>query len=129
MAKNSGLKVFATASPAHEYLKSLGAIAVFDYKDPDVVSKIAVSAKLAGAPITLGYDSISEGTTSKQVADTLLASGGNGGKLILTLPWPGKEPAPEGIKISQAAAYSTGTDREDIGIWFFNEYFFKGVDG
>lgn len=42
LAKELGLKVFATASPKnHEYVKSLGASEVVDYRDPDVVSKLA----------------------------------------------------------------------------------------
>lgn len=129
LAKNSGFKVFATASPAHhKYLKSLGAFEVFDYKDPDVVMKIATAAKSAGTPITLGYDTISEGTTPKQTADALLASGGKGGRLILTLPWPANEPQPEGIEVQRAIAYSTATNREDIGKWLYNEYLPKALD-
>ena len=128
LARLSGFKVFATASPAHhEYLKSLGAFEVFDYKDPEVVSKIAAAAKSAGTPVTFGYDTISEGNTSQLTADTILASSGKG-KLVLTLPWPGKEPAPEGIEILQTAAISTGTDRVDIGTWLFNEYLPKALE-
>ena len=41
LAALSGLEVFATASPAaHDYVKALGASHVFDYRDPDVVSKV-----------------------------------------------------------------------------------------
>lgn len=122
LARLSGFKVFATASSAHhQYLKSLGAFEVFDYRDPDVVSKIVTAAKSAGTPITFGYDAISEGNTFKLTADTILASGGKG-KLVLTLPWPGEEPVPEEIEVSQTYAYLTGADRVDIGSWLFNEY-------
>jgi NADPH:quinone reductase-like Zn-dependent oxidoreductase len=122
LARLSGFKVFATASPTHhQYLKSLGAFEVFDYRDPDVVSKIVTAAKSAGTPITFGYDAISEGNTFKLTADTILASGGKG-KLVLTLPWPGEEPVPEEIEVSQTYAYLTGADRVDIGSWLFNEY-------
>jgi NADPH:quinone reductase-like Zn-dependent oxidoreductase len=128
LARNSGFKVFATASPTHhEYLKALGAFAVVDYKDPDVISKIVAFAKSAGTPINVGYDTISEGTTFRQTADTVLSSGGKGGKLVLTLPWPEKEPAPEGIEVLKTSALSTGTDREDIGAWLFNEYLPKAL--
>ncbi|KAJ3891284.1 dehydrogenase [Lentinula edodes] len=41
LAKQSGLQVITTASPRnHELLKKLGADAVFDYRDNEVVSKI-----------------------------------------------------------------------------------------
>lgn len=129
LAKFSGLKIFATASPTHhQYLKSLGAFAVFDYKDLDVISKITAAAESAGTPITLGIDTISEGNTSELSAQTLLASGGKGGKLVLTLPWPGKEPVPEGIETSMTIAGHTGTEREDIGEWLFNEYLPKALE-
>lgn len=118
-----------TASPAHhEYLKSLGAFEAFDYKDPDFVFKVAAVAKSAGAPIAFGFDTITEGSTSKQSADALLASGGEGGKLVMTLPWPGKEQVPKGIELSQTAAFHTGTERSDIGEWLFNEYLPKALE-
>lgn len=50
LAHNSGLRVFATASPKHtERLKTLGAVDVFDYRDPEAGAKIhaATSGKLA----------------------------------------------------------------------------------
>lgn len=43
-------------------------------------------------------------------------------------PWPGKDPQPEGIEIQQTSAYSTGTDREDIGEWLFSEYLPKVLE-
>jgi NADPH:quinone reductase-like Zn-dependent oxidoreductase len=48
-AKVLGFTVYATASPKHhDYIKSLGAHAVFDYKDADVVSKIVSAVKQDG---------------------------------------------------------------------------------
>ncbi|KAK4160823.1 chaperonin 10-like protein [Cladorrhinum sp. PSN259] len=45
-AKVLGFTVFATASPKHhDYLKSLGADHLFDYKDAEVVSKIVSAVK------------------------------------------------------------------------------------
>lgn len=124
LAKNAGFEVFATASPAHhKYLKSIGALEVFDYKDADVVSKIVASAEKVGTPISLAFDTVSEGETSKLCADILLVSGENkGSKLCLVLPWSSKEPRPEGIEVGQTGAYRTGTDQAELGSWLFNEY-------
>jgi hypothetical protein len=123
LAKNTGLKVFATASPAlHQYLESLGAHEVFDYKDTDVVSKIVASAKKTGTPISLALDTVSEGETSKLAADVLLASGGKGSKLCLTLPWSSKEPQPNGVEIGNFGAYQVIADQAEVGTWLFNEY-------
>lgn len=48
-AKSMGFTVYATASPKHqEYLKKLGADAVFDYKASDVVSQVINTAKKDG---------------------------------------------------------------------------------
>jgi NADPH:quinone reductase-like Zn-dependent oxidoreductase len=48
-AKTLGFTVYATASPKHhDLVKKLGADAVFDYKDSDVVSKIVDAVKKDG---------------------------------------------------------------------------------
>ena len=67
-------------------------------------------------------------TTFQQTTEILPVSGGKGSRLILTLPWSGKDPQPEGIEIQQTTAYTTGTDREDIGEWLFNEYLPKALE-
>ncbi|KAK7469055.1 hypothetical protein VKT23_003548 [Stygiomarasmius scandens] len=75
LAKLSGLEVIATASPRnHDLVKSLGADAVFDYKEEDVSRKIReyTRNKLAYA-----IDCISEGDTPKLVGDSLGNEGGH----------------------------------------------------
>jgi len=121
LARNLGFRVFATASPAHhQYLRSLGAFEVFDYRDPDVVDKIAASARSAGTPIHLGFDTITEGDTAQRCADIVLACGGE--KLVLVGPWPSTETKPEGIEISMPLAAKLFTDQAQLGAWLFNEY-------
>ena len=74
LAKASGLLVATTASPRnHELLKSLGADAVFDYKDPEVVAKIK---QATGDTVTKAVDAISELDTQKVCAAALAPSGG-----------------------------------------------------
>ncbi|KAK7032764.1 chaperonin 10-like protein [Favolaschia claudopus] len=75
LAKLSGLRVVTTASPKnHELLKTLGADAVFDYRDAEVVSKIRAwtDNQLAHA-----VDCISDATTTRQVAACIGTSGGS----------------------------------------------------
>ncbi|KAJ7723553.1 putative zinc binding dehydrogenase [Mycena metata] len=51
-AKSLGFTVYATASPKHhDYLKKLGADALFDYKDADVVSQIVAAVKKDGVTL------------------------------------------------------------------------------
>jgi len=127
LAKTLGFKVFATASPAHHsFLKSLGAFEVFDYRSPTVVEDIIAAAQSSGIPIKFGFDSIAEGETSKLSADVVKGSGG-GGKLVLVLAWNDLFQKPEGVEVSQTAALRTGTDQEELGKWFFNEYLEKAL--
>jgi NADPH:quinone reductase-like Zn-dependent oxidoreductase len=56
-ARWMGYTVYATASPRHhEYVKSLGAKEVFDYKDSNVVQNITATAKRDGVTIQYAYD-------------------------------------------------------------------------
>ncbi|KAJ7841308.1 zinc-binding oxidoreductase ToxD [Mycena olivaceomarginata] len=83
LAKLSGLRVITTASPKnHALLKTLGADAVFDYRDPQVTSKIRAWAdnQLAHA-----VDCISDATTTRQVTECM---GPEGGAVALVLSEP-----------------------------------------
>ncbi|KAI4859987.1 GroES-like protein [Hypoxylon rubiginosum] len=58
-AKLLGFTVYATASAKHhEYVKSLGATRVFDYKDPGVEKSIIEAAKGDGLAVKYGYDAV-----------------------------------------------------------------------
>ncbi|PTB46105.1 hypothetical protein M441DRAFT_126557 [Trichoderma asperellum CBS 433.97] len=80
-AKLSGYKVITTASPRNfDYLKSLGADAVFDYNSPTVVGDIIAAA---GGELALVWDCISEASSVKISAAAISPKGG---KLGLLLP-------------------------------------------
>ncbi|KAL1745027.1 chaperonin 10-like protein [Schizophyllum fasciatum] len=83
LAKQSGLTVFATASPAAwDTLKALGADHTFDYKAPDVV------AQITGTPgadrLVLALDTVAEKGSTDAAVDAL--SRARGGTVITTLP-------------------------------------------
>ncbi|RDW59138.1 hypothetical protein BP5796_12062 [Coleophoma crateriformis] len=124
LASNFGYKVYATASAKHhEYLKSLGAFKTFDYHDSDVVQQIVASAKSSSIQIDLGFDTVGAGDAPKLAAEVLLAARSTDkAKLALVLPWPGKEPQPEGIEIFQTNATRTSNDKSELGSWLFNDY-------
>lgn len=68
-AKASGLTVIATASPKNfDYVKSLGASFVFDYRSPTVVEDIK---KAAGQPLLYAWDCVAEDDTVKLCAAAL----------------------------------------------------------
>jgi NADPH:quinone reductase-like Zn-dependent oxidoreductase len=85
LAKLSGIRVVATAS-AHSWdlLKSLGAEAVFDYKDPQVTQKIK---DWANNELVYGLDCISENSTVPLASQSM-----TGGKLVLLLSEAVKNP-------------------------------------
>ncbi|KAM0252539.1 hypothetical protein ACHAQJ_007671 [Trichoderma viride] len=83
-AKLSGYKVITTASPSNfDYLKSLGADAVFDYRSPTVVGDIITAA---GGELTLAWDCISEGDSPKITAAVISPKGGKIGTLLPVSP-------------------------------------------
>ena len=84
LATLAGLKVITTASEKNwDLVKSLGAEAVFDYKDPEVVGKIADWVKNAGyGPLKNALDSASNPDSIAKCADLV---GGEGRVIILRM--------------------------------------------
>ncbi|OAL39197.1 hypothetical protein AYO20_01515 [Fonsecaea nubica] len=71
-AKLSGYTVITTCSPRNfEYVKSLGASDVFDYKDAEAPAKIRA---LTDNKLTLAWDTISEESSARFCADALSSS-------------------------------------------------------
>jgi NADPH:quinone reductase-like Zn-dependent oxidoreductase len=78
LARLAGIRTVATASPhSHELLKSLGAEAVFDYRDPEAGEKIRA---WAGGELVYGLDCISEESTVPLASNAM-----TGGTLVLLL--------------------------------------------
>ncbi|OKL55497.1 enoyl-reductase-like protein [Talaromyces atroroseus] len=89
LAAAAGYEVFTTASPKnHEYLKSLGASQVFDYKSPSVVAQMVKALK---GKTTAGALSIGQGAAEK-LMEILDKSQGNKFVAMATFPVPQKEP-------------------------------------
>ncbi|KAG9015064.1 hypothetical protein FRB90_004943 [Tulasnella sp. 427] len=81
VAKLSGLKVGTTASPKHfDFVKNLGADAVFDYRDPETPAKVK---EWSNGQIKHALDCISEHGTTKL---TVASMSDDGGKVITILP-------------------------------------------
>lgn len=125
LARSMGLTVFATASPQHHgWLKQLGAAEVLDYHDADVVANLVQAAKARGTSIELAFDTISEGATFDQVPATVAAAGG---KVVIVLPWPEGKDKPAEVQVVQTLATRHGTDQQELGRWFFNEWLEKAM--
>ncbi|KAI8982823.1 GroES-like protein [Trametes punicea] len=97
LAHLAGYKVVTTASPRNfNYVKSLGADAVFDYKDPDVVKLIKAAT---GDSITKALDAISLKDSQRITAEALAPSGG---KVVLVL-----QPVPDATSRKDVEFYPT----------------------
>lgn len=80
LAHLAGYKVVTTASPRNfELAKSLGANAVFDYHDADVVAKIK---QVTGDSVTKALDAISLKESQRISAEVIAPAGG---KVVLVL--------------------------------------------
>jgi NADPH:quinone reductase-like Zn-dependent oxidoreductase len=98
IAKLSGYTVITTASEKnHAYLKSIGADAVFDYKDPEVAQKIRAYTE---GKLKIALDCISEKDTPQKISDSLSPEGG---KVSAILPYETVRPE---VEIEISIAYS-----------------------
>ncbi|KIW41331.1 uncharacterized protein PV06_06899 [Exophiala oligosperma] len=78
-AKAMGFTVYATASAKNfDYVKSIGAKEVFDYKDADVVSKLLAAAKKDDVKLNTIYRAAGDrgGSDVQPLLDIVSASGG-----------------------------------------------------
>jgi len=120
IAAASGLKVISTASPSnHDYLKSLGAAEVFDYKDPEVVDKIK---QASGGGVKWALDTISEKGSTVLAAECFGSERGKVGTLLPVKPedypsWPSSV-TPERTLVYSALESSNTTDYEGLKDWY-----------
>jgi len=76
--------IYATASATHhEFLRSIGADDVYDYHDSSVEATIFAATK---GSIMSAIDCISEGDSTKRVADCMSISETEKGKIVRMLP-------------------------------------------
>ncbi|MCJ1328547.1 hypothetical protein MMC10_005224 [Thelotrema lepadinum] len=84
-AKSLGFTAYATASPQHhEYIKKLGADAVFDYKESDVVSQIIDTVKKDGLILRTAH-CVVDGSLQPTL-DVLKATKGDGSVKVVHSP-------------------------------------------
>ncbi|MCJ1422249.1 hypothetical protein MMC29_000129 [Sticta canariensis] len=98
IAKLMGFSVYVTASEKHhEYLKSLGATRVFDYKGGHVVENIVKAAKEDGVTIQTGFDAVGQ---LKSCLDVLKEfKGEETSKLAEATPLSEDSPKEDGVEV------------------------------
>lgn len=108
MAVSSGAKVIAVASEKNfAFCKDAGASEVFDYKDPQVVDKVAEAVKNSKLEFVGIFDAIALADQSFNITIPILEKLG-GGNLAAVLPAP--ESLPTGIKAGSVFAPGGYTD-------------------
>ncbi|MCJ1477404.1 hypothetical protein MMC13_006075 [Lambiella insularis] len=120
IARSLGFTVYSVASSHnHHMVNKLGAKATFNYSDEKVVDHIINAAKADHVAIRHAFDAVGEHGAPQQAAKVLEHFGG--GKLCLVLPWPETE-KPEGVTISNTAAFRILTDQKEFGAFLFNDW-------
>jgi NADPH:quinone reductase-like Zn-dependent oxidoreductase len=102
LAKKQGWTVVSTSSPKNfDYVRSLGADHVFDYRDPDVVKKIRETVP----HIQYVFDTIGNETSSVTGGE---AAAGEHGAVLCTVR-PGKtytEAVPKSVKVTAVLVFT-----------------------
>ena len=119
IAKLMGFTVYATASEKnHEYLKTLGASKLFDYKSEDVVKDIVQAAKEDGVIISSGFDAAGQ---FRECVEVLKESKGEGAaKLASAIPLRDDSPTTEGVDAKFVSAPADEKARNEHFHFVFN---------
>ncbi|OTB02938.1 hypothetical protein M426DRAFT_322182 [Hypoxylon sp. CI-4A] len=119
VAKILGFTVYATASPKnHDYVKSLGASKVFDYKSSGVEDAIIKAAKEDGLTFQYGYDAAG---ARKSIETILRALKGSGtAHLASAIHLAPEDPSTEGIETKFVAASPDAETRAGQMSFYFN---------
>lgn len=117
VAKSMGFRVYTTASEKHhEYLKSLGASKVFDYREEDVVEKIVKAAKEDGVAVQTGFDAVGQMEPSMNILKELKGEGN--AKLAEAVPFS-EAPKVEGVEARFIEAPRDEKERTDFFHFIF----------
>lgn len=120
-AKMMGHTVYATASPQyHEYIKTLGAARVFDYKAEDVASEILKAAKDDGITTRIVYHATGAQQVSADIISKLAA--GDLGKLAIAPIVDKSLNVPENVESAFVQAPDEPEAREERLHWIFGTW-------
>ncbi|KAF8588675.1 zinc-binding oxidoreductase-like protein CipB [Ramaria rubella] len=113
VAKLMGFYVYATASEKHhEYIRSLGANRVFDYKSEDVVESIVKAAREDGVAIQMGYDAVGQLESCLEILKELKEEGV--AKLASAVPLREDSPKVEGVEVKFVAVPTNEKERTEF---------------
>lgn len=127
VAKSMGFKVYATASQKHhEYIKSLGASRVFDYKATNVVDNIVEAVKADGVTVEIGYDAVGALESSQAVLKRLNAT--KTARLASAVPLTPQSPTVDGVETRFVMGPLDPKERQEYIHWVFNVWLKKRLE-
>lgn len=121
IAKLLGFHVYVTASEKHhEYMKSLGASKVFDYRGEGVVESIVKAAKEDGVTLQMGFDAVGQLQSCLDILKEF--KGDSVAKLASAVPLSKDSPKVEGVEVKFVAAPDDEEERQEtfhfmFGVW------------
>ncbi|CAL5871927.1 uncharacterized protein PFLUO_LOCUS6182 [Penicillium psychrofluorescens] len=128
-AKVMGYTVYATASAQHlDYIKSLGATRMFDYKAEDVGSQIKNAAKEDGVNITKGYLAQGDQQLVVDLMNELKGQEAKAKLAIAPLVDPELKP-PETVETTFVLPPADVAERNQWCSWVFNAWLQENLAG
>ncbi|KAL8933945.1 MAG: hypothetical protein Q9211_005495 [Gyalolechia sp. 1 TL-2023] len=120
-AKMLGFTVYATASEKHhDYIKSLGAKHVFDYKGADVVEKIVKAIRGDGNTVQHAFDAVGQVRACMDVLKEFKSGGSP--RVATAVPMFGQAPQEEGIEAKFITPPTDETERVQFFTFVFNDW-------
>ncbi|KAL8939479.1 MAG: hypothetical protein Q9216_003331 [Gyalolechia sp. 2 TL-2023] len=120
-AKMLGFTVYATASEKHhDYIKSLGAKHVFDYKDADVVEKLVKAIKDDGNTVQHAFDAVGQVRFCMDVLKEFKSGGPS--QVATAVPMFDQAPQEEGIEAKFVMAPTDKAEQTKFFAFVFNDW-------
>lgn len=114
--------IYATASEKnHEYIRSLGATRVFDYKDEDVLERIVSVAKGDGAIVKVGFHAAGDQQLALDVMSAL-RSGEEVSKIAIAPRVDPELKVPDGVETAFVMPSTDAEERKKRTRWVFGEW-------
>ncbi|KAJ4115323.1 hypothetical protein NW768_011175 [Fusarium equiseti] len=121
IAHSMGWSVYVAASPKHhDWLKSLGAVQAWDYRDTKISQKLNQAVRTAGLKILGVLDARSEGSSFDSIADILnTVDSSQGIKLSTLFPFPADKTLPGGVEVHHTDCSQFYEEHPHLAKWLF----------
>jgi len=129
IAHSMGWSVYVAASPKHhEWLKSLGAVEAWDYRDPDISQKLNQAVRTAGLKIRAVLDARSEGSSFDSIAEVLsTVDSSQGIKLSTLFPFPADKTLPSAVQVHHTDCSRFTEDYPHLAKWLFEGWLHENL--